>query len=683
MPIRTNPWFHRLILLSLFAGGVAVLFLLDRFHRHELQQEEERHLAAAVEETQRQITRSMAIRIQAVEDLGTFMLTHESGLPPSQAFDEFGANLMDHHPALDGVSFADTNRIIRHIHPLERHTKAVGLDLTKHPSADFIELAILNRHTTVDNPHQILSGHMAVVVRVPLFKGERFMGLAQGAIKIGAAVHEDLSHLEPYYRIQLHDRNGHHFWGEDLSASDEARTAAVSVGDNAWLLTMAPRTPAVQVGTFGRVLIWTVGGALLLALLAVFHRDRLYKLGLDAAIEEKTFELQVRNAELEQEISQRIEVERALQESEHKYRAVIETASDGIVLAEPGGRLREANPRFQAISGYSEAELVRMHAWELHPESETAGIKADFGDIRSQRSVHTERPLIRKDGEVMQVEIHATLLQLEDQELLLGVFRDITERKQAEQELQRYRHHLEQVVAKRTEELTLVNRELEAFSYSVSHDLRAPLRAINGFGEALREDCGSQLDDTAKDYLKRIRSSTERMSKLIDDLLKLSRTMRARPKQERVELTAMASEIIQELAATSPERRYQFVVAPDLVAEGDATLLHSVLANLLGNAWKFSHEQETTIIEFGVEEQGDERAFFVRDNGIGFDPRYVRNLFQPFQRLHRHCEYEGSGIGLATVQRIIHRHGGRIWAESLPDRGATFWFTLGSVDRDQ
>lgn len=228
-------------------------------------------------------------------------------------------------------------------------------------------------------------------------------------------------------------------------------------------------------------------------------------------------------------------------------------------------------------------------------------------------------------------------------------------------------------------QLEAANRELEAFCYSVSHDLRAPLRGIDGFSQALLEDYSDTLDGTGKQHLERVRAAAQRMSALIDDLLELSRITRAEIRREQVDLSEMAAAVSQELAQLDPARKAEFTIAPDLEAEGDPRLLRAVLENLLGNGWKFTSRNPAAHIEFGRTQANGESAFFVRDNGAGFDPAYAQRLFGAFQRLHAATEFPGTGVGLASVQRIIHRHGGRLWAEGAVNKGATFFFTLPSV----
>ena len=259
--------------------------------------------------------------------------------------------------------------------------------------------------------------------------------------------------------------------------------------------------------------------------------------------------------------------------------------------------------------------------------------------------------------------------------LVASLMRTAAQRERAQQELSMHRDHLEELVEERTTALQVANRELEAFSYSVSHDLRAPLRTLDGFSSALIEDFGTELGETGEDYLNRIRAASQRMARLIDDMLLLSRLTRSDMRRNEIDLSPMAEEVIENLREGEPERSVEVRIEPGLTASADERLVRVLLQNLIGNAWKFTSKQDRATIEV-AHANGDPGVFCVRDDGVGFDMSYADKLFGAFQRLHSSGEFEGTGVGLATVQRIVHRHGGRAWAESEPGAGATFYFTL-------
>jgi light-regulated signal transduction histidine kinase (bacteriophytochrome) len=259
---------------------------------------------------------------------------------------------------------------------------------------------------------------------------------------------------------------------------------------------------------------------------------------------------------------------------------------------------------------------------------------------------------------------------------ITGYYQDVTEQRRAEAEIRRLNAELEERVVTRTAELTAVTKELEAFAYSTSHDLRAPLRAIDGFSLMVLEDAAAVLAPDDVRHLERVREAAQRMGRLIDDLLGLSRMAQRPLDRERVDVSALAREVSDELLAEHQDRVMDVVIAPDMVANADPHLLRVILRNTLENAWKFTAKRAKARIEVGVIDADPERAFFVRDDGAGFDMRYADHLFGAFQRMHRAEEYPGDGIGLAMVQRLVNRHGGTAWAESQIEQGSTIFFTL-------
>jgi PAS domain S-box-containing protein len=381
------------------------------------------------------------------------------------------------------------------------------------------------------------------------------------------------------------------------------------------------------------------------------------------------------------DISGQRRIEQALRKSEQRFRQIFENAPTGISIANWEGRIEQCNPALCALLGYTEEELRGRWFGSLIPEEDLDASLQGTARVRSGEIpfFHEESRYVRKNGEPVWVHKYLSVLPTEAGEVphVVVLVTDISKSKEAEEKVRGLNTELEERVRHRTAQLEAANKELEAFAYSVSHDLRAPLRGIDGWSLALMEDYGEHLEPRAMQYLDRVRSETQRMGDLIDDLLQLSRISRAEMHRARVNLSAIAESIAARLKEAHAGRQLEFHIAPGLVALGDGRLLEVALTNLLENAVKFTLPRELAQIEFSGVPEGASPTFVVRDNGVGFDMTYAGQLFGAFQRLHSQSEFPGTGIGLATVQRVVCRHGGRIWAEAAPDRGAAFYFTLG------
>lgn len=370
---------------------------------------------------------------------------------------------------------------------------------------------------------------------------------------------------------------------------------------------------------------------------------------------------------------------RASNATNRRLAVIVEQSGEIILTLSNAGVITSWNDGACRILGYTAEESIERNIAFLLPEKgsdEISLLARQFTD--AQPGDRHEMRLRAKDGRTLDIALGLAPLLGEDGRRigLICIGRDFTERKRAQDEIRRINAELEQRVWERTAELEAVNQELEAFSYTVSHDLRAPLRALNGFSKLVEEDAGDALSDQSRHMLQRIHAASMKMEHLIEELLKLARLGRQELQRADTNLSGIAEEIRADLAEAQPDRRVSWRIEPGLTARADRVLIKSVLDNLLRNAWKFTSKREDAEISFTSSKQGNETVYCVHDNGAGFNQAYAGKLFLPFQRLHKAEQFEGTGIGLATVHRIVKRHGGRIWAEGAVGQGATFWFTL-------
>jgi len=395
-----------------------------------------------------------------------------------------------------------------------------------------------------------------------------------------------------------------------------------------------------------------------------------------------------------EDISEQKLAEDALRESEERFRATFEQAAVGISHVDIDGRFLRVNRKLCEITGYERDELLELNIRDVtHPDDIEADVK--FGESLEKGEIPTysmEKRYIRKDGAITWVNLTVSLVRKAsgDPDYFIDVVEDISARKQAEEALSHSHEELEGQALM----LTSANRELEAFAHTVSHDLRAPLRRISGWIDLILTDNPDDLGEEGRRRLQLVQKNCREMDNLVNVMLEFSRMLRVEParvevdlsamaqkiaqrlRDDQVDLSAMAQKIAQRLRDDQPKRRVDFQIAEGLRCEGNPRLLGAVLENLLSNAWKYTRFKKKARIEFGAQEREGRTVFYVRDNGVGFDQAKAGKLFVPFQRLHNNSEFEGVGIGLATVQRIIHRHGGQVWAEGETGKGAVFYFTV-------
>jgi len=395
---------------------------------------------------------------------------------------------------------------------------------------------------------------------------------------------------------------------------------------------------------------------------------------VEQRIDERTADLGQANQYLQEEIKERIRAEEQIREKTSELDRIFTLSLDLLCIASAEGRFIKLNPAWEQTLGYPIEELEGQNFLDMvHPDDYQSTVDA-MSALSEGRDVldFTNRYRCR-DGTYRWIEWCSKPYQ---NGVIYAAARDVTERRQNEEKIRELNASLEQRVQERTAQLLAANQELESFSYSVSHDLRAPLRSIDGFSQVLQEEYIDSLDDTARDYFNRIRNSTHHMADLIDDLLRLSRVTRSEMKLTEMDLCPMALKILDAFRGAEAERRVELVLPEKLIVLADANLMEIALDNLLRNAWKFTSKSATARIEMGSFEKNGKKVIFIRDNGAGFDMAYVDRLFLSFERLHSSQDYEGSGIGLAMIKRIIQRHGGSVWAEGEVGKGATFFMEL-------
>ena len=443
----------------------------------------------------------------------------------------------------------------------------------------------------------------------------------------------------------------------------EKRVVAYEPSKHGWSVVLAQ--PAATVfATRDRQLKWVLSAYALVLIFMGYVTYLVSRIVIQGRQAQQEHRL---NAELERRVAEQTA---QLRESEERNRAIVDTAADAIIVIDERGAMQRFNPGAERMFGYSEAEVIGKNVAMLMPSpyrEQHDGYLARYLATGEKRIIGIGREVVarRKNGDEFPADLAVAEMRLGERRMFTGIIRDITEAKRAAGQ----KEHL-------MTSLAATNKEMQSFSYSVSHDLRAPLRSMDGFSQVLLEDYGDKLDEEGKDALERIRAASQRMGQLIDDLLRLSQVTRAGLNVTRVDLSAIAHEIADALDQEQSGRTTEWVIETPLSIRADPALMRIALQNLLQNAWKFTGREERPVIRVGMLERDAKTVYFIADNGVGFDMAHAGSLFGAFQRLHHVGDFPGTGIGLAIVQRIIHRHGGDIWAESKEGAGATFFFRM-------
>ncbi len=624
--------------------------------------------------------------------------------PP--AFERLATNLLRFHPGANSLQYAPAG-VVQHIVPLAGNEGAIGHNLLADAKRNKKALeAIRTRQLTLDGPFDLVQGGVGLVGRLPVFRTDRtadddFWGFASVLIRMADLLKSaEIGRLErqgyDYLLWRVHPDTG---LPQIIARSGPERLSdAISydfaVYNGTWHLSAQPRE-----GWLARHhgLLWlemVVAAFLSLLVARLVHLLLKQPLLLQREVELRTRELRESEEALrrhQEHLEELVEARTAeVARTASLLNAAIESTADGILVVASDRTITVYNRKLARLLGVPEELLARCSSPDLLKFMETQ-VEESGEFVRRIEALYrepnrSERDSFRfRDGRMFE---RYSIPQQLDGEIIGRVwsFRDVTEEKLAEKallekeeqleennlELEAINDELESTIGR----LETATRELESFTYAVSHDLRAPLRHVGSFARILIEESAERLDEAGRGYLDRIVRGANRMQEMIDSLLALSKIDQSELAFREVDLSDMVRSIVDELRESQPERRAEFLVAEGVTAMGDPSLLKVLLENLLGNAWKYSSKCEAARIEFGSSSEGGTTVYFVRDNGAGFDMAYANKLFVPFQRLHRDEEFAGTGVGLATVQRIIHRHGGRIWVEAAPGQGATFSFTL-------
>lgn len=583
---------------------------------------------------------------------------------------------VEDHEALQEVAFADADTVIRWIVPEQRVGSAIGSRLDLEPELrSAVERSRVLRRPVLTSPVDLAPGGKGFLAIVPIIDAGGVQGFIVGGFRFDGLFRsvESSRQNRAAFQYALFDGQKRLFMRE-ADVDEKLRRLVVTHtfdlgGTTLRMLAVPARRRVLELQSGIPEVALGIGllmSALLVLSLHAFNLSRRREIQAERA-----------NASLQEEIRQRRRTERELAAARERLGNIIEAAGEGIYGLDAQGRTTFANPAACRLMGWSDQEMIgrSQHGLIHHSHADGSNYPVEDCPIYATLSdgrVHDvdDDVFWRRDGQPVPVEYVSTPLHDEHGAVVgaVVVFRDVSERKEKEEALRR-----------RSAELAAANKDLESFAYSVSHDLRAPLRSMDGFSQALLEDYGDRIGNEARDYLHRIRRSSQRMALLIDGILAISRVARSQLEYQRVDLSALARDSADAVRDANAGFDATVEIESGLEVDGDPRLLRAVLDNLLSNAFKFSAGKSAARIQFGCEYMDGVPVYFVRDNGAGFDQRYVHKLFQPFQRLHSEEQFEGTGIGLATVARAIHRHGGSVWAEGKLGSGAAIFFSLQPV----
>jgi len=665
--------------LATLAGLLVLWVALDNLAEERFAVFEHQQVAAYVDTLSASLSVSLNEKISLITGLHAYVKAEidERGNLVNTETEAFAAEL--YHSSQDIRNIAiGPGGVMRFVYPYAANQSVVGYEPAQDPRPEVraeVQRAIDSRDVVLSLPYALIQGGLGMIVRRAVYVEDSYWGLVNIVIDVPALLQE--AGLEPPpagLALALRDQAGQVFWGDESVFASAPATHRIPLPEGAWELAAAPvqgwQSRNRGVLWFYRILGLLVVGILPLTVyLSINRRERLALL-----VDRRTQELNTANRELEQQIGERVQAQAALRRAAQEWQATFDSVTDALCLIDAEQRIVRTNRAMEEMFPGHRGDMVGKPCWEVvHGAAEPI---AGCPLMRMWRTWQRESIEFPIGERIFEITVDPIVDDTGKPTGAVHAMRDITRRRTDEKRLQTYTERLEAMVAERTAGLETALAEMESFSYSVSHDLRSPLRGIDGWSLALLEDYGDRLDAQGRRYLDRVRTQAQHMGELIDDLLELARVSRVPMQQDVVDLTALVQAIAAQLTEDQPQRPVEWTIQEGLAAQGDAALLRIALTNLLGNAWKFSGPRDPARIEFGQTEVEGRLVYFVRDNGVGFDMAHAAKLFRPFQRLHSSVEFSGTGIGLATVQRIVQRHGGRVWAEAEPDRGATFYFTI-------